>query len=48
MFFVLEEGTASSLAGVREVIEKRGLFSSAASSNKVDIKLSGVSQYKST
>lgn len=29
MFFVDEEGTASSLRGVREVIEARGLFSSA-------------------
>ena len=28
MFFVDEEGTASSLLGVREVIERRGLFSS--------------------
>jgi len=28
MFFVAEEGTASSFRGVREVIEKRGLFSS--------------------
>jgi hypothetical protein len=28
MFFVEEEGTASSLQGVREVIEQRGLFSS--------------------
>ena len=28
MFFVEEEGTASSLRGVREVIESRGLFSS--------------------
>jgi transposase len=28
MFFVDEEGTASSFAGVREVIESRGLFSS--------------------
>jgi transposase len=28
MFFVAEEGTASSLLGVREVIESRGLFSS--------------------
>jgi hypothetical protein len=28
MFFVEEEGTASSLRGVREVIEARGLFSS--------------------
>jgi transposase len=28
MFFVEEEGTASSLMGVREVIEKRGLFAS--------------------
>ena len=28
MFFVAEEGTASSLRGVREVIEARGLFSS--------------------
>jgi len=28
MFFVKEEGTASSLRGVREVIEARGLFSS--------------------
>lgn len=28
MFFVDEEGTASSFLGVREVIEKRGLFSS--------------------
>ncbi len=28
MFFVDEEGTASSFRGVREVIEKRGLFSS--------------------
>lgn len=28
MFFVEEEGTASSLLGVREVIEARGLFSS--------------------
>ena len=28
MFFVEEEGTMSSLAGVRETIEKRGLFSS--------------------
>lgn len=28
MFFVEEEGTMSSLAGVREVIESRGLFSS--------------------
>ena len=28
MFFVAQEGTASSLRGVREVIEKRGLFSS--------------------
>ncbi len=28
MFFVNEEGTSSSLAGVREVIESRGLFSS--------------------
>jgi hypothetical protein len=28
MFFVEEEGVASSLAGVREVIESRGLFSS--------------------
>lgn len=28
MFFVEEEGTTSSLAGVRETIEKRGLFSS--------------------
>ena len=28
MFFVNEEGTASSFRGVREVVEKRGLFSS--------------------
>lgn len=28
MFFVVEEGTASSFRGVREVIEQRGLFSS--------------------
>jgi transposase len=28
MFFVEEEGTASSFRGIREVIEKRGLFSS--------------------
>ena len=28
MFFVAQEGTTSSLRGVREVIEKRGLFSS--------------------
>lgn len=28
MFFVAEEGTASSFRGVKEVIEKRGLFSS--------------------
>lgn len=28
MFFVAEEGTASSLMGVQEVIEKRGLFAS--------------------
>ena len=28
MFFVDEEGTASSLMGVQEVIEKRGLFAS--------------------
>jgi len=28
MFFVLQEGTASSFAGVKEVIESRGLFSS--------------------
>jgi len=28
MFFVAEEGTQSSLRGVREVIDKRGLFSS--------------------
>ncbi|MBT9136981.1 MAG: hypothetical protein DDT34_02067 [Firmicutes bacterium] len=28
MFFVAQEGTASSLRGVQEVIEKRGLFAS--------------------
>lgn len=28
LFFVEEEGTASSLLGVREVIEQRGLFAS--------------------
>ena len=28
MFFVLEEGTSSSFMGIKEVIQKRGLFSS--------------------
>jgi hypothetical protein len=34
MFFVAEEGTVSSLLGVREVIESRGLFSTCYSDSK--------------
>ena len=40
MFFVEQEGTASSLQGVREVIEAHGLFSSF-----VAIRLSPTTHY---